>query len=85
MGSSSQERILELLSSVSNIENALADAINVQTRILSKGNFKADQLEQFTDNLLKLISLAIRKELALDIILQDVIAIVDNLTPPQPK
>jgi hypothetical protein len=85
MSSSSRETILDILSSVANIENALADAINVQTKILSKGNFKAEQLELFTDNLMKLIALSIRKELALDIILQDIIEAAEMVTPPQPK
>jgi hypothetical protein len=83
--SSSQETILEILSSVASIENALADAINAQTRILNKGNFKSDQLELFTDNLMTLIALTIRKELALDIILQDVIDAVEKVTTPPAK
>jgi hypothetical protein len=85
MSLSSRETILQILSSVANIENALADAINVQTKILSKGNFKADQLETFTENLIKLIALSIRKELALDIILQDIIEAGDMVNNPQPK
>lgn len=84
MSPSSKETILQILSSVANIENALADAINVQTKILNKGNFKAEELETFTDNLIKLIALSIRKELALDIILQDLIEAADLLNP-QPK
>ena len=80
--SSSRETILEILSSVASIENALADAINAQTRILNKGNFKSDQLELLTGNLITLIALTIRKELALDIILQDVINAVEKVTPP---
>jgi hypothetical protein len=85
MSPSSRETILEVLSSVAHIENALADAITVQTRILSKGNFKADQLETFTDNLIKLIALSIRKELAIDIILQDIIQAAELANNPQPK
>jgi hypothetical protein len=85
MSLSSRETVLQILSSVANIENALADAINVQTKILSKGNFKADQLETFTDNLIKLIALSIRKELALDIILQDILEAGDMINNPQPK
>lgn len=85
MSPSSRETILEVLSSVAHIENALADAITVQTRILSKGNFKADQLETFTDNLIKLIALSIRKELAIDIILQDLIEAAELVNNPQPK
>jgi hypothetical protein len=85
MSSSSRERIFEILSSVANIENALADAISAQTRILSKGNLKSDQLELFSENLITLIALSIRKELALDIILQDVINAVEKVTNPQSK
>jgi hypothetical protein len=85
MSPSSRETILEVLSSVAHIENALADAITVQTRILSKGNFKADQLETFTDNLIKLVALSIRKELAIDIILQDIIQAAELANNPQPK
>jgi hypothetical protein len=85
MSPSSRETILEVLSSVAHIENALADAITVQTRILSKGNFKAEQLETFTDNLIKLIALSIRKELAIDIILQDLIEAAELVNNPQPK
>jgi hypothetical protein len=85
MSPSSRETILDVLSSVAHIENALADAITVQTRILSKGNFKAEQLETFTDNLIKLIALSIRKELAIDIILQDIIQAAELANNPQPK
>ena len=85
MSPSSRETILEVLSSVAHIENSLADAITVQTRILSKGNFKADQLETFTDNLIKLVALSIRKELAIDIILQDIIQAAELANNPQPK
>ncbi|WML55028.1 hypothetical protein RCG17_10755 [Neobacillus sp. PS3-12] len=85
MSPSSRETILEVLSSVAHIENALADAITVQTRILSKGNFKAEQLETFTDNLIKLVALSIRKELAIDIILQDIIQAAELANNPQPK
>jgi hypothetical protein len=85
MSPSSREAILEILSSVAHIENALADAITVQTRILNKGNFKADQLADFTDNLIKLIALSIRKELAIDIILQDLLEAAELLQDPQPK
>lgn len=85
MSLSSRETVLQILSSVANIENALADAINVQTKILSKGNFKAEQLETYTGNLIKLIALSIRKELALDIILQDVLEAGDMINNPQPK
>jgi hypothetical protein len=85
MSPSSRETILEVLSSVAHIENALADAITVQTRILSKGNFKSDQLEAFTGNLIKLVALTIRKELALDIILQDLIQAAELVNDPQPK
>jgi hypothetical protein len=85
MSPSSRETILEVLSSVAHIENALADAITVQTRILSKGNFKSDQLETFTENLIKLVALTFRKELALDIILQDLIQAAELVNDPQPK
>lgn len=85
MSLSPRERIFEILSSVANIENALADAINVQTRILSKGNFKGEQLELFANNLIDTIALSIRKELALDFILQDVINAVEKTTNPQSK
>jgi hypothetical protein len=85
MSPSSRETFLEILSSVAHIENALADAITVQTRILSKGNFKAEQLEPFMENLIKLIALSIRKELAIDIILQDVIQAGELVNDPQSK
>lgn len=85
MSSSHREKVFEIVSSVAEIENALAEAIKVQTKILKKDNLKSDQLENYLDTLTELIVLSIKKELVLDFLLQDVLEAWETVAKPDHK
>jgi hypothetical protein len=84
-GSSGHEKIFEIISSVAEIEFALADAINAQTRILRKENLTTDQLTRFTDSLTELIALSIQKEMMLEFLIKGAIDAWETVNNPDPK
>lgn len=70
---SCQQSLSELLASVANIENALANAINAESEILKEGNMTPEQLLVLSNKLEDLIKLAIKKEIILEFLIEDAI------------
>ncbi len=83
--SSCREKLNEIISSVADMEVALADAINAQTRILRKENLNSEQLALFTMHLEQLIVLTIKKEMMLEFLIQDVVAACQQLSSQDNK
>ncbi|WP_085991262.1 hypothetical protein [Oceanobacillus senegalensis] len=65
------EELSELIRSVANMENALAEAIEAEILILKYGNFKPEEVKEFHDRLENLIKLAIKKEIILEFLIDD--------------
>ncbi|MEC3656848.1 hypothetical protein P9148_17460 [Bacillus siamensis] len=68
-----QESLNEVLLSIAEIENALANAINAQTEVIKKGSFSPDELSLLIDKLENTIKLAIKKEIILELLLEDAV------------
>ncbi len=85
MSSSYRDKIFGILSSVAEIEHALAEAISVQTKILRKDNLRSEQIELYSETLTDLITLSIKKEIILEFLLQDVIDAWETVTKPDHK
>ena len=68
-----QEQVNEFIEAASNIENALANAINAESEILRCGHFTHEELSFFTNKLENLLKLAIKKEIILEFLIEDVI------------
>ncbi|NRD76875.1 hypothetical protein HPT25_05130 [Bacillus sp. BRMEA1] len=84
-GSSNRDRVFEVISSVAEMEFALADAINAQTRILRRENLSPDQLKEFSEDLAQLIALTIQKEMMLEFILKGALDAWETVNNPDPK
>jgi exonuclease VII small subunit len=70
---SCQENLDELMSSVVNIENALAKAIETECEIFKNGNLTSQELNHFINKLEQLLKMAIQKEIMLDFLIEDAI------------
>ncbi|MDQ6598596.1 hypothetical protein E2K98_14110 [Bacillus salipaludis] len=68
-----QKKINEILSSVAEIEKALANAINAETELLRREHLSPGQVSFLTEKLEELIRLAIKKEIILELLIQDAI------------
>lgn len=74
-----QKKINEILSSVAEIEKALANAINAQTELLRREQLPLGQVSFLTEKLEELIRLAIKKEIILELLIQDAIKACEQL------
>ena len=69
---SCKEDVGEFIHSAANIENALANAINAQSYMIKHGNLSKKELCYFTNKLERTLKLAIKKEIVLDFLIQDI-------------
>ncbi|WP_156290643.1 hypothetical protein [Oceanobacillus salinisoli] len=68
---SCKEVLTELIASAVKIENSLAEAISAESRVLKEGDFTAEELVVLTNNLENLLKHAIKKEIVLELLIED--------------
>ncbi len=68
-----EERVTEFIESAAHIENALAQAISAESQLINEGELDFDEALLVIEKLEKLIKLAIKKEIILEFLLEDIV------------